>query len=388
MIDRIRAALAAREAAMLSQIERLVAVNSFTDNREGGERVGQVLAAWFAEIQGLSLRVIPSDRYAPHLVASSAAAEASAEGAIAIIGHLDTVFPPDTFEGFHRDGELARGPGVLDMKGGLVVAIEALRVLAAEGALSRLPLRFVIVSDEEVGSPEGQPILRRELAGAACALTLEAGRQADRVITSRKGTGSAKVTATGRPAHAGNAHQQGVNAIWALARFIDRAQEITDYERGVTVNIGKVSGGQGKNTVPDQAEALIDFRFIRIADGEATFASLVAAGEAAAASVAGTSVTVTGGPARMPLERTDANVALYREYAACARAAGLGDGEAPLLGGGSDASTTAAMGIASIDGLGPRGSGFHTKDELIEVSSLAPKAEAMAAFLLGRLKQG
>jgi glutamate carboxypeptidase len=384
MIDRIRAALMDREAAMLMQIERLVGVNSFTENREGGKRVGAMLAELLGEIPGVSLRVIPSDRYAPHLVAASAAAVSSSEGAIAIIGHLDTVFPPGTFEGFHRQGDVARGPGVLDMKGGLVVAIEALRALAEVGVLDRLPVRFVIVSDEEVGSPEGQPILRREVAGAACALTLEAGRQADRVITARKGTGLAKVVAKGRAAHAGNAHQQGANAIWALARFIDRAQAITDYERGVTVNVGKVSGGQSKNTVPDEAEAQVDFRFIRIADAEATFAALVAAGYAAAASVSGTCITVDGGPARMPLERTEDNVALYREYAACARAFGLGDGEAPLLGGGSDASTTAAMGIPSIDGLGPRGSGFHTKEEMIEVSSLVPKAEALAAVLLGR----
>jgi glutamate carboxypeptidase len=384
MIDRIRAALSAREPSMLAQIERLVAVNSFTDNRAGGERVGQMLAELFGEIPGLSLRVVPSDRYAPHLVVASAAAEASAEGAIAIVGHLDTVFPPGTFEGYRLEGDIARGPGVLDMKGGLVVAIEALRALAAVGVLERLKVRFAIVSDEELGSPESQPILRRELQGAACALTLEAGRKADRVITARKGTGSVKVTATGRAAHAGNAHREGANAIWALARFIERAQGITDYDRGVTVNVGKVSGGQTKNTVPDQAEALVDFRFEHIADGEATFTSLCAAGEAAAQSVAGTSLRVLGGPQRLPLERTDANVALYREYAACARAAGLGDEEAPLLGGGSDASTTAAMGIPSIDGLGPRGTGFHTKEELIEIRSLVPKAEALAAFLLGR----
>jgi glutamate carboxypeptidase len=388
MIDRIRAALREREASMLAQIERLVAANSFTDNRAGGERVGQMLVELLGGVPGLSLRVLPSDRYAPHLLATSAAAEASAEGAIAVIGHLDTVFPPGSFEGFRREGDVARGPGVLDMKGGLIVAIEALRALAVAGVLERVPVRFAIVSDEEVGSPEGQPILQRELKGAACALTLEAGRKADLVITARKGTGSAKATATGRASHAGNAHREGANAIWALARFIERAQGLTDYERGVTVNVGKVSGGQGKNTVPDQAEALLDFRFVRVVDGDATFAALTAAGEAAAASVPGTSVRVEGGKARPPLERTDANVALYREYAACARAAGLGDGEAPLLGGGSDASTTAAMGIPSIDGLGPRGSGFHTKEELIEIPSLVPKAEALAAFLLGRATRG
>jgi glutamate carboxypeptidase len=270
------------------------------------------------------------------------------------------------------------------MKGGLVVAIEALRALTVVDLIERVPVRFVIVSDEEIGSPESQAILRRELAGAACALTLEAGRAADRVITARKGTGAVKAVAAGRAAHAGNAHQQGANAIWALSRFIDRAQGLTDYEAGITVNVGKISGGLGKNTVPDQAEALVDFRFVKIADGEATFARLVEAGRAAAESVSGTTVTVTGGPARMPLERTEENIALYREYAAHAKAAGLGDGEAPLLGGGSDASTTAAMGIPSIDGLGPRGTGFHTRDELIEVGSLVPKAEAMAAFLAGR----
>ncbi|MEO7591393.1 MAG: M20/M25/M40 family metallo-hydrolase [Byssovorax sp.] len=371
---------------MLAAVERLVAVNSFTDNVGGGNQVGAMLTEMLAALPGVSVRALPSERHAAHLVASTRAAEASAEGCVAIVGHLDTVFPPGTFEGFRVEGGIARGPGVLDMKGGLVVAIEALRALTVVDLIERIPVRFVIVSDEEIGSPESQAILRRELAGAACALTLEAGRAADRVITARKGTGAVKVVAAGRAAHAGNAHHQGANAIWALSRFIERAQGLTDYEAGITVNVGKVSGGQGKNTVPDQAEALVDFRFVKIADGEATFTRLVEAGRAAAESLSGTTVTVTGGPARMPLERTEENIALYREYAAHAKAAGLGDGEAPLLGGGSDASTTAAMGIPSIDGLGPRGTGFHTRDELIEVASLVPKAVAMAAFLAERAR--
>ncbi len=384
MPSTIHDTLTGREAAMLAAIERLVSVNSFTENAAGGARVGEMLAAELRSIDGVAVRSVASSRFAPHLVAATAAAEASAEGCVAIVGHLDTVFPPGSFEGFRRDGALARGPGVLDMKGGLVLAIEAMRALGAAGLLARARVRFVIVSDEEVGSPEGQPILRRELAGAACALVLEAGRARDAVITARKGTGGVRVTATGKAAHAGNAHDKGANAIWALARFIDRAQALTDYARGVTVNTGTVSGGQSKNTVPDQALAALDFRFERVVDGEAMVAALRAAAADAASSVPGTSLSVEGGLARLPLERTDANVALYREYAAHARAVGLGDGEAPLLGGGSDASTTAAMGIPSIDGLGPRGSGFHTKDELIEVATLVPKAEAMAAFIAAR----
>lgn len=384
MLAALRAHLAPREPAMFALLARLVDLNSHTDNRAGGALVAALLAAELGSIPGVTVRVIPSERFAPHLIASTRAAEASAEGCVAIVGHLDTVFPPGTFEGFRRDGDLARGPGVLDMKGGLVAAVEALRALAAAGLLDGARVRFAIVSDEEVGSPESQPLLRRELAGAACALVLEAGRAADRVITARKGTGSARVVATGKAAHAGNAHDQGANAIWALARFVDRAQALTDYARGVTVNVGTISGGQSKNTVPDEASLALDFRFVRLADGEATMASLRAAAAEAAASVPGTALVTAGGPARLPLERTDANVALYREYAAHARTAGLGDGEAPLLGGGSDASTTAAMGIPSIDGLGPRGSGFHTRDELIEMATLVPKAEAMAAFIAAR----
>jgi glutamate carboxypeptidase len=381
MIERIRAALAGREEAMLAEIERLAAVNSFTDNRAGGLRVGEMLAEGLERIPGVSVRTLPSERYADHLVASTAAAAASPAGCVAIVGHLDTVFPPGSFEETRRDGGLLRGPGVLDMKGGLVVATEALRALAVAGLLDEIAVRLVIVADEEVGSPEGQAILQRELAGARCALVLEAGRKEDKIITARKGTGSVKATAEGRAAHAGNAHREGANAIWALARFIDRAQQLTDYARGVTVNVGKVAGGESKNTVPDRAEAFVDFRFERVADADATFAAMEAASREAAESVPGTRISVKRSSGRLPLERTEANVALYRAYAAHARAAGLGDGESALLGGGSDASTTAVMGIPSIDGLGPRGSGFHTKEELIEIASLVPKAEAMAAFL-------
>ena len=386
VIERVRKALSGKTEPMLALIERLVAVNSFTDSPAGGNEVGEMLAAELRGIEGMSARVIPSQRYAAHWIAESDAARATPAGCVAIVGHLDTVFPPGSFEGFRRDGDLARGPGVLDMKGGLVMAIEALRALAEVGALARIPVRLAIVSDEEVGSPEGAAILRRELHGAACALVLEAGRKGDAVITARKGTGSVRASATGKAAHAGNAHHEGVNAIWALARFIDRAQRVTDYERGVTVNVGKVSDGQSKNTVPDQAEAALDFRFVRSPDGDAALEALRAAAREAAAEVPGAAIELHGALARPPLERTEANLALYREYAAHARAAGLGDAESPLVGGGSDASTTAAIGIPSIDGLGPRGAGFHTKDERIEVASLVPKAEALAALLLGRAR--
>lgn len=363
-------------SAMEQTLAELVEINSFTENAEGGRKVLALLEETFA-IEGLQAERIPSQRFADHLVLRTLGSEAPP---IALIGHLDTVFPPGHFEGYRRDGDLARGPGVLDMKGGLVVVAWALKALVQGGALP--PLRVVIVSDEEVGSPEGQPIIRNAIGGARGALVFEAGRQKDLIITRRKGTGSLTAVAYGKAAHAGNAHKEGANAVRALARLVERAESLTDYSRGITVNVGKMTGGTSRNTVPDHAEALIDARFETRADGEALVEALKAA--AVESNVQGTRIEILGGVGRLPLERTPESVRLMESYGEAARASGLGSGEAPLIGGGSDASTSHAMGIASIDGLGPRGTGFHTKDEQIEFPTLLLKAQALARFLSDR----
>ncbi|MDB4946834.1 MAG: Acetylornithine deacetylase/Succinyl-diaminopimelate desuccinylase [Labilithrix sp.] len=364
--------------AMETALAELVEVNSFTENAEGGRTVAGLLEELYA-VGGLRSRRVPSTTYADHLVIES---EGKGGAPIALVGHLDTVFPPGLFEGYRRDGDLARGPGVLDMKGGLVVVAWALKALAEAGVLPELPpVKLVIVADEEVGSPEGKKVIEDAIGGARGALVFEAGRKGDMLITRRKGTGSVNAVAYGKAAHAGNAHKEGANAVWALAKLVDRIQGFTDYARGITVNVGKLTGGTSKNTVPDQAEALIDFRFETRADGEALVAQLQAAAAECAAAVPGTRIDIKGGIARLPLERTDASARLMADYGAAARASGLGDGEAPLIGGGSDASTSHALGIPSIDGLGPRGIGFHTKDEQIELATLLLKAQALARFL-------
>ncbi|MBX5484671.1 MAG: M20 family metallopeptidase [Myxococcaceae bacterium] len=364
---------------MEEALAALVEVNSFTENREGGNRVGALLRDLF-RVPGIVAEVVPSATFADHLIFRTTGAPGTQP--VAILGHLDTVFPPGKFEGYRRDGELRRGPGVLDMKGGLVVIAWAIRALAGTFGLEAIPgLRVVIVSDEEVGSPEGQGVIRSAIGGAQAALVFESGRANDAVITRRKGTGVITVVASGKAAHAGNAHAEGANAIWALARWIDRAQRLTDYARGVTVNVGKVSGGQGKNTVPDHAEAAVDMRFCTRAEGEALLQAMREAAAASAAEVPGTRIEVGGGIAREPLERSEASVALMNAYGAFARQSGLQFSEAALIGGGSDASTSSQMGIPSIDGLGPRGRGFHTLDEHIEVHTLIPKAQALARYL-------
>ncbi len=368
------------DAPMDAALKALVEVNSFTDNPAGGRAVGALLLELF-QLPGLRARRVPSSRYADHLVFES---DGNGQPPVAMLGHLDTVFPPGTFEGYRVDGERRRGPGVLDMKGGLVMVAFALKAIERAVGLGAIPpLRLVVVADEEVGSPEGAKVIEQAISGAGAALVFESGRVNDAIVTQRKGTAGLIASASGKAAHAGNKHQEGANAIWAMAKFIDATQGLTDYGRGVTLNVGKVSGGQGKNTVPDQCEAHIDARFTTRADAEDVFRRLDALASQAGAQVPGTTVRVTKNATRLPMERIPGSAELLARYAACARASGLGAEESPRVGGGSDACTSSAMGIPSIDALGPRGDGFHTQDEYIEFPTMRLRAEALVRFFLG-----
>jgi glutamate carboxypeptidase len=376
-------ALRGRQHEMVGLARSWVEINSFTANIDGVNRVGEQLREAFGRVASLACTVIPgAPSYGDHLVWRTAAA--GAKPPILLVGHHDTVFPPGHFEGWREEGNRVVAPGVLDMKGGLSVIRAALAALDDVGALADLPIIAISVADEEVGSPSSMPHLKELARGASCALVFESGRAADAIITRRKGVGAMTVVAHGKAAHAGNNHKDGANAIVAIAKFVDAAQKLTDYARGVTVNVGQVSGGTSKNTVPERAECTLDMRYETVADAEALVANLRAAAESAAGAVPGVRVEVTGGANRLPLEKTPASAALRDEYAACARESGLGDGEAALLGGGSDANTVAPLGVPAIDGLGPRGAGFHTTHEYAELDTFLPKAEALLRFLWGR----
>ena len=369
--------LSGQRPAMEALLRRLVDQNSFTRNVPGVNAVATAVAEELAA-SGVRVERIPGGSFGDHLAFAS-----PAPGPFSfLIGHSDTVFPPGTFEGYRVDGDRELGPGVLDMKGGLVVGIFALRALRKAGLLDRVAVRGIVVGDEEVGSPSSQPITVERVRGAAAALGLESGRGGDLVVTRRKGIASLDARAEGVAAHAGGDHEKGRNAIWALSRFVDRVQGLTDYARGVTVSVGRVEGGTTRNTVPAQARCEVDVRFLSPADGDEVLRRIDEAARDAA--VPGTRIEVSRPGNRPALVRTEASAALAAEYGECQREAGLGAGEAPLSGGGSDASVTGAAGVPSIDGLGPRGKGFHTHDEFIELGSLVPKAEALVRFLRRR----
>jgi glutamate carboxypeptidase len=225
--------------------------------------------------------------------------------------------------------------------------------------------------------------MRSMAQGAACALDFESGREGDRIVTRRKGVASITADARGVAAHAGNEHEKGRNAIWSVSRFVDRVQALTDYARGVTVNVGFISGGTTKNTVPAEATCELDLRFLDPNAGDQLLEQVWQA--AATAAVQGTRIDLKRGSWRPPLDRTERSAALAREYGECQEQSGLGSGEAPLAGGGSDAATCSAAGVPAIDGLGPRGHGYHTPEERIDLRSLVPKAEALVRFLARRV---
>ena len=375
----VEAALTSRLPELWLLLERWVAINSFTGNLAGCDAMAAELENAFA-LPGLVARNELGQGAGRHVAFMTPTYLAGKRQAL-LVGHHDTVFPPGTFEHFRRDTEHVYGPGVLDMKGGLAVVRTALAVLADSQQLAGRGIAMVSVSDEETGSVDGQRLLTELATDAGAALVFEAGRVADAIVVARKGTGKLRVSVTGRAAHAGNDLSAGINAIWALARFVDRVSNLSAPDGRVTVNVGLMNGGSSANTVPAAAQCDIDLRMVQRTDGEALLAAMQAIADELAAET-GATFLFDGGIKRMPLEVTAASRELARHYGGHAERCGLGHSLAAIMGGGSDANTTAVLGVPSIDGLGPRGKGFHTHQEFAEIATFEPKVRALLGWLL------
>lgn len=378
-LERALSTLHERAADILALTERLVRINSHSAHVDGVNRTGEALRAALADLP-LTIERVPGNGTGDHFAFRTQAANERAT--VLLIGHHDTVFPASVFDTFSCEGDIARGPGVLDMKGGLAIICAALAALERVGVLARLPITFVSVGDEEIGSPSSSAYLRALVPHARYALVFEAGRAGDAIITSRRGSGHALLRAHGRAAHAGNALREGRNAIWALSRVIDRAQALTDFARGFSFSVGLVRGGTARNTVAEEALCEADLRFADPEGQRALHDGLHEIVREVTNTFEGVHIDLTFTVTREPWTRSEGSAALCARYGDCQRASGLLSAEAPQAGGGSDANTVGALGLSAIDGLGPRGKGFHTTDEHIEVSSLVKKAEALVRFLL------
>jgi glutamate carboxypeptidase len=299
---------------------------------------------------------------------------------ILALGHMDTVWEIGTLKEmpFGIRGGRAYGPGVLDMKAGLLMGIEAVRCLNALGVSPGRPFRFLLTPDEETGSHAFRSRIEVEAQRACACLVLEPAARGGKLKTARKGVGEFQITVHGRPAHAGINPSEGVNAILELATQLLMVQKLAGPRRGLTLNIGRIFGGTRTNVVPEWASASIDVRVPRARDAEEVTRRLLSIKPLRG----GAKINVTGGINRPPMERR-ITTELFRRARELGRTLGL-ELEEASTGGGSDGNFTASLGVPTLDGLGAVGDGAHGRHEHVLIREL-PRRTALLAALLATL---
>lgn len=363
-----------RTDAMLDTLTDFVALESFTADKAGVDRVIDWLQARFAAMQADSV-----DRFAQSTCGDFLLAQWNVHAPgqpILFLMHVDTVHPSGSLHSMPiriEDGRFY-GPGALDMKGGAVIALEALDALRQRSQLPDRPIRVLATTDEEIGSPASEPLIKRLAADCALALVVEPATKEGAIKTWRKGAGKYELIVQGRAAHAGIAPQEGINAIIEFARQALEINRLNDLKYGTSVSIALVHGGSAGNVIPARVEAHIDTRVMTLDAMQHLHDALTSLYP----KMPGAQVTCRRQRQRPPMER---HPGLFEQAAAIGAKHGVTIYEGGT-GGGSDGNFTAAMGIPTLDGLGAHGDGAHAPHEHVIISSLPRQAALIAALLL------
>lgn len=364
-----------QRAWLLDTIHSLVRLESPSDDKAAVDRCGAELQRRLTAIGGRVERLAQRER-GDHLRAEFGTGTRQ----VLILGHFDTVWGVGQIERMplvEREGRL-HGPGVFDMKSGIGIAMLAARALAEHGDARKLVMLWT--TDEEVGSGTSRVLIEQEARRSAAVLVLEPSLPGGAAKTSRKGCGEFELVVRGIPAHAGLDPGKGASAIVELAHQILEITALQDLSRGITTNVGVMAGGTRGNVVAAEARARVDVRVPSLSD----VARIEGALRALTPRLAGTTLEITGGIDRPPLERNAGVIRLYKQAREVAAQLGhdLGEGSA---GGGSDGNFTAALGVPTLDGLGPAGDGAHALHEHVVLSDLTWRA-ALVGGLIARLK--
>ncbi len=334
------------------------------------------------EARGFRVRRIAGERTGGHLFARPSLREKGRPGQL-LIGHTDTVWPLGTLSTMPvivKDGHV-RGPGTFDMKAGLVQGLFALEALQALGYEPPATPVWLINSDEEIGSPESKRWVRLVARNVARTFVLEpALGPLGSLKTARKGVARFTVTVNGKAAHAGLDSTGGASAIQELSHLVHRLHDLTDLERGVTVNVGVVRGGTRPNVIAAEAVAQVDVRFLTVRDCDAVERAI----RSLRPRTEGTTLHVRGGLEVPPLERTSRNRALWNDALAAAERLGIELDES-TVGGASDGNTTSQF-TATLDGLGAIGDGAHAPHEAVVVESMVERAALLAELLMAPVR--
>jgi glutamate carboxypeptidase len=385
----ITAWLATQQDAMIALLREMVDTDSGSYNKQGIDAVGALVRRFLAA-HDIPVETIPQRNHGDCLRAAvpwdgpQRASLGNAGGNIVLMGHRDTVFP---------DGEAARrpftitdgiayGPGVADMKAGLVMNCFVLAAFAKFGG-APAPLVGLFTGDEEIGSPEGRAVIEAEARRARVVFNSEPGRVSGNVVTGRKGGVFMAMRVTGRAAHSGANFADGISAIEELARKIQAIHALTDLDRGITLNVGLISGGQSVNTVAPWADGQIDLRYVAPSDRDDIMARIGAIIDRAMLPGTRTELTIKG--EFLPLTQSPAAKRLFEIYVSAAADTGFKT-EGEFTGGCADSGFTAGVGAPTICAVGPVGGKAHSPDEFLRIDSLIPRAQACARAVL-RLEQ-
>jgi glutamate carboxypeptidase len=365
-----------RETEMLALLERLVNIDSGTYIKAGVDHVADIISPKLRELGFEVERLVQSD-FGDHLLARK---EGSSAKRLLCVGHMDTVFPDGEAKKrpFRIGGDKAYGPGIVDMKGGIVVLLYSLQALmeAAPEFYRSLDLAVILNSEEEIGSPTSTPYIVREAKASDTVCVLEPARPKGQVVTKRKGVGKYCLTVHGKAAHAGVQPELGISAIEEVARTIVELHALTDFEDGLTVNVGVIRGGSRSNIIADQAYAEIDVRAVDQPQMDHAHKEL---NRVCRPHRDGIRMELTGGVEFPPMLKTERSLELLRLVQEAGREVGV-DIHEMFTGGGSDGNNTSQY-APTIDGLGPQGTGAHSPDETLIVPTLLERSKVLALFI-------
>ena len=380
-LDALRASVTSHLPAYLRDLERLVNIDCGSYTPAGVDEIGRWVTAYLEGMGAdVDVRPDPSGRYGATVVGTFSGTPGGLR--VLLIGHMDTVFDPGTAADrpFRIDDGVAYGPGVTDMKSGLLAGLYALRAILGE--VRELPferLTFIANPDEEIGSPTSSVHIRTAAADADAALVLECARANGDIVSARKGILDTRIAINGRAAHAGVEPEKGRSAILEAARIVRELHALNGRWDGVTVNVGKIAGGTRPNVVAERCDLDVDVRSTT-ADGlrevEAAVRDIAAARE-----VPDTTVDLEVRVAWLPMEKLERSGRLVDHATAIAARLGF-DVKDTATGGASDANSTSGMGVPTLDGLGPIGGNDHSPAEYLDVDSIVPRTTLLAGLLL------
>jgi glutamate carboxypeptidase len=371
--------LASQKQPMIDLLRDVVNIDSGSFDKQGVDAVGARFEQHFAEY-GIETWREPHDVYGD-AVHGLITKPGSNEKPVLLMGHRDTVFPKGEVakRPFTIKGNLAHGPGVADMKAGVVINVFVAAALKKFDA-APCPIKLLITGDEEIASRSSRPIIEREGRAARAVYNSEPGRPTGNITTGRKGGVFMRFEVFGKAAHSGNNFAVGISAIGELAHKIVQIHALTDMDKGITLNVGLASGGQSVNTTAPHAEGEIDFRYIDPADR----ATIMDAIEKiiATSTVPGTTAKLHINGEFLPLVQDAAAKAMFEAYQAAAVDSGLTTLTGEFAGGCADSGFTASVGTPTLCGLGPVGGNVHTDLEWLDIESIVPRAQTLARAIL------